>query len=504
MVLTPNELNSHLYQGANILRGSIDSSEYKQYIFGMLFLKRLSDQFEENVRKIIVELVKDGMEEKQAENIARSDPTEHAGSFFVPERARWEELRNVSVDIGQAISVAFESLENENPSLEGVLINIDFNDKNKLSDAVLQKLILHFSQHNLANHNIESKDMLGRAYEYLIKHFADDSGKKGGEFYTPEEVVELLVKLVKPDEGMRICDWTCGSGGMLVQSINYLKSIGKNPQKVSLFGQEKNINTWAICKMNMLLHNIMDARIEKGDSMAKPKLIENGSLMLFDRQIANPMWNQKEWSRDVLEKGDSYGRVLYELPPASSGDWMWIQHMTATLNSKGVLGIVLDNGVLFRGGKERDCRKGFIEDDLIECVIALAPNLFFNTGSPATILIINKDKEEHKKGKFLFIDASNELEEGKAQNFLRPKHIDRIEKAFNDFKDVEKFASVIDKDKIVENDYNLNVSLYVDTSDEEEIIDVKAVNKELKELISKREESYKEMQKYLEELGYND
>lgn len=196
--------------------------------------------------------------------------------------------------------------------------------------------------------------------------------------------------------------------------------------------------------------------------------------------------------------------MLYELPPASSGDWMWIQHMTATLNSKGVLGIVLDNGVLFRGGKERDCRKGFIEDDLIECVIALAPNLFFNTGSPATILIINKDKEEHKKGKFLFIDASNELEEGKAQNFLRPKHIDRIEKAFNDFKDVEKFASVIDKDKIVENDYNLNVSLYVDTSDEEEIIDVKAVNKELKELISKREESYKEMQKYLEELGYND
>ena len=220
--------------------------------------------------------------------------------------------------------------------------------------------------------------------------------------------------------------------------------------------------------------------------------------------LANPMWNQKEWSREWLEKGDPYGRVKYGLPPKSSGDWMWIQHMMATLNSKGMLGIVLDNGVLFRGGQEKVIRQGYLEDDQLEAVIALPPNLFYNTGSPGTILIFNKSKNSDRQKKVLFIDASNEYEEGKAQNFLREKHLDKIEKTFRDFIDVEKFASVVDLDAIKENDYNLNVSLYVDTSDPEPEIDVKAVNKELKELIAKREQSYKEMQDYLKELGYDD
>jgi type I restriction enzyme M protein len=501
MVLTLNELNSHLYKSANILRGSIDSSEYKQYIFGMLFLKRLNDQFEEKVTQIKDELVKEGMDVSQAEEIAKKDATEHAGSFFVPERARWDELKKKSSDVGEAINKAFESLEHENPALEGVLLAIDFNDKERLTDAVLQKLVLHFSTYNLANHNLENKDMLGRAYEYLIKHFADDSGKKGGEFYTPEEVVELLVKLVDPDEKMRICDPTAGSGGMLIQSLHHLEEKGKKSNKISLFGQEKNLNTWAICKMNMLLHGILDARIEKGDTMSDPKLVENGELMLFDRVIANPMWNQKEWSRAWLEKGDPFGRVKYGLPPKSSGDWMWIQHMMATLNSTGKLGIVLDNGVLFRGGQEKVCRQGYVDDDKIECVINLAPNLFFNTGSPATILIFNK--AQTKEGKILFIDATAEYEEGKAQNFLRPEHLKKIMKAYNDFKPVDKFASVVEKSQIIENDYNLNVSLYVDTSEPEEEVDVSKVNNELKDLIKKREDSYKELQGHLKELGYD-
>jgi type I restriction enzyme M protein len=502
MVLTLNELNSHLFQSANILRGSIDSSEYKQYIFGMLFLKRISDQFDENVGKVKNELVSDGMDAKQAEKIALTDPSEHAGSFIVPRRARWNALRKVSVNVGEAINKAFEALEHENRSLEGVLVAIDFNDKERLSDAVLQKLILHFSKHNLGNSNLENTDMLGRAYEYLIKHFADDAGKKGGEFYTPEEVVRLLVRLVKPDENMKICDPTVGSGGMLIESLHYLVEHEKDTNRVSLYGQEKNLNTWAICKMNMLLHGVLDAHIMKGDTMSEPKLVESGELIVFDRVLANPMWNQKEWSREWLEKGDPFGRVKYGLPPKSSGDWMWIQHMMATLNSSGMLGIVLDNGVLFRGGQEKKCRQGYVDDDLIEAVVALPSNLFFNTGSPGTILVFNKDKKDEHKGKILFIDASSEYEEGKAQNFLRENNINKIVKAFDSFSDVEKLCSVVEKDAIVENDYNLNVSLYVDTSEPEPEIDVSSVNNELKELIGAREKSYKEMQGYLKELGY--
>lgn len=485
--LTLDKLESFLWSAADILRGSIDSAEYKQYIFGLLFLKRLSDEFDE---------------EKERVKGDPEDPDNY--QFFVPERARWKNVRRISEGIGNAIDKAFDALEEQNPLLEGVLTPIQFQDPKRLSDAALNKLITHFSQpeFNLANSNLSDPDMLGRAYEYLIKQFADDAGKKGGEFYTPQGVVKLLVRLLDPQEGMRICDPACGSGGMLIESVNYLKEQGKNPNDISIFGQEKNLNTWAISKMNFLLHNILDHRIEHGDTMADPKLKEDNLLMLFDIVIANPMWNQKEWSRESFERGDRYGRAKYGVPPKSSGDWMWVQHMLTTLNKRGRLGVVLDNGALFRGQSEGKIRKAIVEADLIEGVVALPANLFYNTGAPGCLIIINRQKSEGLKNKIFFIHAENEFEEGKAQNFLRDKHLRKISKTYRKKEEIEKFSALIDLEEIQENDFNLNVSRYIDILPEEETIDVAKCIVELRQLQTERLGLEEEFGRNMRELGY--
>lgn len=484
--LTLDKLESFLWTAADIMRGSIDSAEYKHYIFGLLFLKRLSDQFDEERKQV------------------KGDPEDPDNyQFFVPERARWKSIRKISEGIGNAIDKGFEALEETNSLLEGILSPIQFEDAKRLSDATLNKLITHFSQaeYNLANSNLSEPDILGRAYEYLIKQFADDSGKKGGEFYTPNGVVKLLVRILNPQEGMRICDPACGSGGMLIESANCLKEQGKNPNNISIFGQEKNLNTWAIAKMNLLLHNILDSRIEHGDTMADPKFIEDNHLMLFDIVIANPMWNQKEWSREIFEKGDPYGRAKYGIPPKSSGDWMWVQHMLSTLNHKGQMGVVLDNGALFRGSREKKIRKAIIEKDLIEGIIALPSNLFYNTGAPGCLIIINRQKSVDLKNKIFFIHAENEFEEGKAQNFLRDEHFQKIAETYHKKKSIEKFSDLIDFEEIQENDFNLNVSRYIDILPEEEPVDVIACLRELEKVRQDRiqlEENFKENMKELE------
>ncbi|GEL07091.1 type I restriction-modification system subunit M [Salisediminibacterium halotolerans] len=491
--LTQQELEAHLWESANILRGSIDSSDYKNYIFGLLFLKRLSDVFVEKAIEI---------EQEENDDYGWHDPDEH--QFFVPERARWGHIQIQTNDIGNEINKAFEALEEQNASLQGVLATIDFNDKEKLPDKLLMQLIQHFSAIDLSNDNLSEPDMLGRAYEYLIKQFADDAGKKGGEFYTPSKVVELIVNLIKPEEGMRVCDPTVGSGGMLVQSVDYIKAQGGDPRNLSLHGQERNLSTWAICKMNLLLHGLSDHRIERGDTIREPELLgEDKELLLYDRVIANPPFSLKNWGREEAE-GDEYGRFRYGLPPKNAGDYGFVQHMASTLNHQGKAGVVMPHGVLFRGGAEGKIREGLLKDDLIEAIIGLPANLFYGTGIPACIMILNRNKTEEQKGEVFILDGSNDYQEGKNQNHLRDEDIRNIVEAYDAWGDQEKFCRVVDLEEIAENEYNLNIARYIDTTEEEEEIDVQAAVAELKKLEQERDEIETKMYGYLKELGYGE
>jgi type I restriction enzyme M protein len=490
--LTLQQLESHLWESANILRGSIDSSDYKNYIFGLLFLKRLNDVFVETAQKI---------EEEEDDDYGWYDRDEH--QFFVPERARWKNIQAQTQDIGDTINKAFEALEEENPSLQGVLATIDFNDKEKLPDRLLLQLIGHFTAIDLKNANLSEPDMLGRAYEYLIKQFADDAGKKGGEFYTPSKVVELIVSLIKPEEGMRICDPTVGSGGMLIQSVDHIKAEGGNSRNLTLHGQERNLNTWAICKMNLLLHGLSDHRIEKGDTIRDPKLLEDGELILYDRVIANPPFSLSNWGREEAES-DEYGRFRFGIPPKDKGDLAFVQHMVSTLNHEGKAGVVMPHGILFRGSSEGKIRQGLLEEDLVEAVIGLPSNLFYGTGIPACILLLNRNKDESKKGKVFFLSGADDYQEGKNQNTLRDQDIEKIVSSYGKWEEVEKYCRPVSIDEIKENDYNLNIARYIDTTEEEEQIDVAKALTELRKLEVERNEIEDKMYGFLKELGYGE
>jgi len=459
--VTLAELEAHLWESANILRGPVDQADFKSYVFPLLFLKRISDVYDEEYQKALAE--SDG-------DVDYAGFAEHH-RFQVPERSRWTDLRERTENVGQAIQSAMRAIEQANPNkLYGIFGDTQWTNKERLSDALLRDLVDHYSKLPLSNSRVEL-DVLGNAYEYLIKKFADLSNKKAGEFYTPRSVVKMLVNMLAPQEGETVYDPACGTGGMLIEVVHHVKETGGRVQLLwgKVFGQEKNLTTAAIARMNLFLHGVEDFNVVRGDTLRDPAFFVGDELATFDCVIANPPFSLEKWGDEVWAS-DRFGRNFAGIPPKKSGDFAWVEHMVKSMAAKsGRLAVVLPQGALFRGGAEQRIRKHLLEADLVEAVIGLAPNLFYGTGLAACVMVLRQRKSPERQGKVLVVDASSLFKRGRNQNTLEDGHREGIEQLYAAFADQDSLAHVADLPEIAGNDFDLNISRYVAPVDDEHL-----------------------------------
>ncbi len=453
-------LEAHLWEAANILRGPVDAADFKTYIFPLLFFKRISDVYDEEIATALAE---SGGDQEYA-----LFPENHR--FQIPEGCHWRDIRALTTNIGQALQYAMREIEKANQrTLYGIFGDASWTNKDRLSDELLGDLVDHFSRLPLSNSDVDS-DVLGQAYEYLIKKFADATNKKAGEFYTPRSIVRLMIRILDPQEGESIYDPACGTGGMLLEAVHHVREAGGNARTLwgKLYGQEKNLTTSGIARINLFLHGIEDFQIIRGDTLRQPAFFEGDLLASFDCVIANPPFSLEHWGED-LWLTDPYGRNIAGVPPRTSGDYAWVQHMLCSMAPKtGRMAVVLPHGALFRMGVEGEIRRKILEMDLLEAVIGLGPNLFYGTGLAACILVFRKRKQPAHRGQILFIDASKLFKKGRNQNTLTTEHIDQIFTWYREYADVAGSARVVTLDEIIKNDWNLNIPRYVEPIAKEE------------------------------------
>lgn len=486
-------LESWLWEAANILRGPVDASDFKAYVFPLLFLKRISDVHDE---ERAVALDESGGDEEYA-----GGPEQHR--FQIPKGCHWSDVKSRSTNVGQAIQRSMREIEKANPStLYGIFGDVQWSNKDRLPDRLLSNLVDYFSGMNLSNSAVPS-DVLGDAYEYLIKKFADLTNKKAGEFYTPRSVVRLMVNVLDPKQGETVYDPACGTGGMLLETLHHVRNGGGDERLMlgKLFGQEKNLTTAAIARMNLFLHGAEDFQIVRGDTLREPAFFSGDRLATFDCVIANPPFSLQAWGEGVWGS-DPYGRNIAGTPPRRFGDWAWVQHMITSMAPRsGRLAVVLPHGALFRMAAEGKIRSKVLDMDLIEAVIGLGPNLFYGTTLAACILVARRSKPASRAGKILLIDGADLFRRGRNQNVLEPEHVEELLRVYNDFADVEGQAKIVSLEEVEAQGGNLNLASYVTKPDTDAIPSVADATAQLNEAFNELWAAEARLEKLLAERG---